>query len=80
METNYVYAGKCRNCGRREGWYFGQSGNISVLSFYESMDEKLIKGNVAHCDDCNARVVYDILFFGEQKDYKHLLDDIEKIR
>ena len=77
-ETNYVFGAKCRNCGSKNVWHSGSSGNLSGSAFVDGMIERLKIGTSHYCKKCKASMVHDVLFYGIQTDYQHLIDKIAK--
>ena len=77
-ESIWIYAACCRNCGNKNVWVNGTSENVSGVSFVEAMKDKLLNGTNKWCEKCKASIIHDIIFYGDQKDYQHLIDQIIK--
>lgn len=76
--TNWIFAGKCRNCGNKEVWHSGTSDNFSGGSFVDLMKDRLLVGTSHWCEKCKASIIHDVIFYGAQADYQHLIDEITK--
>ena len=68
VKNQYLYETRCKRCGKRTEWYFGNAEHMERETFIKGMTEKITYPLLYNCGKCKMETVQDIVsyrIFGE---------------
>lgn len=72
-----IYGGKCRCCGGINIFDFGEASDSQEQLLNMYINDKLTKAFNTYCEECEGRVVHDLLIYGKKSELKKVIKKLE---